>query len=411
MSRTVVVTGLGATTPLGGDVASTWDSLVAARSGIHLLEDPRFADLPVRIAATAKVDPANVLEPHEVRRMDRSQQLALIAAREAWADAGKPEVEQARLGVAVGSGVGGAISLMEQYDVLRDRGASRVSPMTVPMLMPNGPAAVIGLEIGAMAGVHTPVSACASGAEAIGYGAEMILTGRADVVICGGTEGCIHPLTIAAFAAMRALSTNHENAAGASRPFDRDRDGFVMAEGAAIIVLESEEFAKARGAKIYATYGGQGIAADAHHIAQPEPEGRGVILAMNRALTDADLSTKDIFHVNAHATSTPAGDVAEAKAIRKVLGSDADHAPVTAVKGVAGHLLGGAGSLAALASILAIKNRIVPPVGNLVNLAEGVDVDVVMNEPRELPSGDIAALSNSFGFGGHDIVLAFRNHS
>jgi 3-oxoacyl-[acyl-carrier-protein] synthase II len=400
MSLTVVVTGLGATTPLGGDVASTWDSLLAARSGIHLLEDPRFADLPVRIAATAKVDPESILEPHEVRRMDRSQQLALIAAREAWADAGAPEVEQARLGVAVGSGVGGAISLMEQYDVLRDRGASRVSPMTVPMLMPNGPAAVIGLEIGAMAGVHTPVSACASGAEAIGYGAEMIRTGRADVVICGGTEGCIHPLTIAAFAAMRALSTNHENAAGASRPFDRDRDGFVMAEGAAIIVLESEEFAKARGAKIYATYGGQGIAADAHHI-----------LAMNRALADADLSTKDIFHVNAHATSTPAGDVAEAKAIRKVLGSDTDHAPVTAVKGVAGHLLGGAGSLAALASILTIKNRIVPPVGNLVNLADGVDVDVVMSKPRELPSGDIAALSNSFGFGGHDIVLAFRNHS
>ena len=218
MSRTVVVTGLGATTPLGGDVASTWDSLVAARSGIHLLEDPRFADLPVRIAATAKVDPESILEPHEVRRMDRSQQLALIAAREPWADAGTPEVEQARLGVAVGSGVGGAISLMEQYDVLRNRGASRVSPMTVPMLMPNGPAAVIGLEIGAMAGVHTPVSACASGAEAIGYGAEMIRTGRADVVICGGTEGCIHPLTIAAFAAMRALSTLHENAAGASRP-------------------------------------------------------------------------------------------------------------------------------------------------------------------------------------------------
>ena len=411
MSRTVVVTGLGATTPLGGDVASTWDSLLAARSGIHLLEDPRFAELPVRIAATAKVDPESILEPHEVRRMDRSQQLALIAAREAWADAGAPEVEQARLGVAVGSGVGGAISLMEQYDVLRDRGASRVSPMTVPMLMPNGPAAVIGLELGAMAGVHTPVSACASGAEAIGYGAEMIRTGRADVVICGGTEGCIHPLTIAAFAATGCEDAQYQDYTGASRPFDRDRDGFVMAEGAAIIVLESEEFAKARGAKIYATYGGQGIAADAHHIAQPEPEGRGVILAMNRALADADLSTKDIFHVNAHATSTPAGDVAEAKAIRKVLGSEADHAPVTAVKGVAGHLLGGAGSLAALASILAIKNRIVPPVGNLVNLADGVDVDVVMSKPRELPSGDIAALSNSFGFGGHDIVLAFRNYS
>ena len=387
MTRTVVVTGLGATTPLGGDVATTWDSLLAARSGTHLLSDPKFAELPVRIAGTAKVDPESILEPHEVRRMDRSQQLALIAAREAWADAGAPQMDQGRLGVVVGSGVGGAISLMEQYDILRERGASRVSPMTVPMLMPNGPAAVIGLELGAMAGVHTPVSACASGAEAIGYGAEMIRSGRADVVVCGGTEGCIHPLTISAFAAMRALSTLHDNAAGASRPFDRDRDGFVRAEGAAIVVLESEEFAKARGAKIYATYAGQGIAAD------------------------ADLSTKDIFHVSAHATSTPAGDVAEAKAIRKVLGADADHAPVTAVKGVAGHLLGGAGSLAAIGVILAIKDRLVPPVGNLQNLADGVDVDVVMKAPRELPAGDIAALTNSFGFGGHDIVLAFRNYS
>lgn len=410
MSRTVVVTGLGATTPLGGDVASTWEALLAARSGIHLLDDPKFADLPVRIAATAKVDPEDVLEKHEVRRMDRSQQLALIAAREAWKDAGAPELDQERLGVAVATGVGGAISLMEQYDILRERGASRVSPMTVPMLMPNGPAAIVGLEFGAMAGVHTPVSACASGAEAIGYGAEMIRTGRADVVIAGGTEGCIHPLTLAAFAAMRALSTREDNPAAASRPFDRDRDGFVMAEGAAILVLESEEHAKARGAHIYATYGGQGLAADAHHIAQPEPEGRGVMLAMNRALADSGLSTKDIFHVNAHATSTPAGDVAEAKAIRKVLGADTDHAPVTAVKGVAGHLLGGAGSLAAIAAILAIQNRVVPPVGNLENLAEGVDVDVVMGKPRELPAGDIAALSNSFGFGGHDVVLAFRSN-
>ncbi len=409
MSRTVVVTGLGATTPLGGDVSSTWEGLLAGRSGITILEDPKFAELPVRIAAPVMVDPSEVLEPHEIRRMDRSQQLALIAAREAWADAAVDSVDPTRLGVAVATGVGGAISLMEQYDILKERGASRVSPMTVPMLMPNGPAAVVGLEIGAQAGVHTPVSACASGAEAIGYGAEMIRTGRADVVVCGGTEGCIHPLTIAAFAAMRALSTRHDNAAGASRPFDRDRDGFVMAEGAAIVVLESEEFAKARGAKIYATYGGQGLAADAHHIAQPEPEGRGVILAMNRALADADLSTKDIFHINAHATSTPAGDVAESKAIRKVLGADADHAPVTAVKGATGHLLGGAGSLAAIGSILALRDRKVPPVANTVNLDEGVDVDVVLGEARDLPAGDLAALSNSFGFGGHDVVLAFRS--
>ncbi|CAB4330653.1 MAG: beta-ketoacyl-ACP synthase II [Actinobacteria bacterium] len=410
MSRTVVVTGLGATTPLGGNVVSTWEALLAARSGVTLLTDPKFADLPVRIAAPVMVDPSQVLEPHEIRRMDRSQQLALIAAREAWADAGIGDMDKTRLGVAVATGVGGAISLMEQYDILKERGASRVSPMTVPMLMPNGPAAVVGLELGSQAGVHTPVSACASGAEAIGYGAEMIRTGRADVVVAGGTEGCIHPLTIAAFAAMRALSTRHDDPAAASRPFDRDRDGFVMAEGAAIIVMESEEFAKARGAHIYATYGGQGIAADAHHIAQPEPEGRGVILAINRALVDADLSPSDVFHVNAHATSTPAGDVAEAKAVRKVFGSDADHIAVTAVKGVTGHLLGGAGSLAAIASILALRDRKVPPVGNLVNLADGVDVDVVMGSIRELPAGDIAAMSNSFGFGGHDVVLAFRSN-
>jgi 3-oxoacyl-[acyl-carrier-protein] synthase II len=410
MSRTVVVTGMGATTPLGGDVASTWEALLASRSGITILEDPKFAESPVRIAAPVAVDPSAVLEAHEIRRMDRSQQLALIAAREAWADAAVGDVDPARIGVAVATGVGGAISLMEQYDILRERGASRVSPMTVPMLMPNGPAAVIGLEVGAMAGVHTPVSACASGAEAIGYAAEMIRTGRADVVVAGGTEGCIHPLTIAAFAAMRALSTRHDNAPAASRPFDKDRDGFVMAEGAAIVVLESEEHAKARGAKIYATYGGQGLAADAHHIAQPEPEGRGVILAMNRAFADSDLTPADIVHVNAHATSTPAGDVAESKAIRKVLGAHADHAAVTAVKGAAGHLLGGAGSLAAIVSILALQNRVVPPVVNTVNLDEGVDVDVVLGKPRELPAGDIAALSNSFGFGGHDVVLAFRSN-
>lgn len=409
MSRTVVVTGLGATTPLGGDVASTWNGLLSATSGVQLLTDALYAELPVRIAAPVKVDPSEVLEKHEIRRMDRSQQLALIAAREAWADAQVTDIDPERLGVAVATGVGGAISLMEQYDILKERGASRVSPMTVPMLMPNGPAAVVGLEIGAMAGVHTPVSACASGAEAIGYGAEMIRTGRADVVLCGGTEGCIHPLTLASFAAMRALSSRHDNPAAASRPFDADRDGFVMAEGAALVVLESEEHARARGAKIYAIYGGQGLAADAHHIAQPEPEGRGVKLAINRALADADLTPADIFHINAHATSTPAGDVAEAKAIRSVLGSDADHASVTAVKSVTGHLLGGAGSLAAIASILALKDRIAPPIANLETISEGVDVDVIVGEPRKLPSGDIAAISNSFGFGGHDVVLAFKS--
>lgn len=400
---------MGATTPLGGDVASTWEGLLAGRSGATILQDPKFADLPVRIAAPVAVEPSEVMEPHLIRKMDRSQQLALIAAKEAWADAGIDEMDKARLGVAVATGVGGAISLMEQYDILKERGASRVSPMTVPMLMPNGPAAWVGLELGAMAGVHTPVSACASGAEAIGYGAEMIRSGRADVVVAGGTEGCIHPLTIAAFAAMRALSTRHDDAAGASRPFDADRDGFVMAEGAALLVLESEEHARARGAKVYAYYAGQGLAADAHHIAQPEPDGRGVILAMNRCMDDAGLTASDVVHLSAHATSTPAGDVAEGKAIRKVLGSHADHVAITAVKGATGHLLGGAGSLAAIASILALRDRQVPPVANTRTVDPEVDLDVVIGSARALAGTGGVALSNSFGFGGHDVVLAFRS--
>ena len=409
MSRTVVVTGLGATTPLGGDVQSTWDGLLAGKSGAVLLTDEKFADLSARIAAPVVVDPSEILESHQIRKMDRSQQLALIAAREAWAHAGSPDVDQERLGVAVATGVGGATSLMDQYDILRTKGPSRVSPMTVPMLMPNGPAAVLGLEFGAMAGVHTPVSACASGAEAIGYGAEMIRTGRADIVVCGGTEGCIHPLTLASFASMRALSTRHDDPAAASRPFDVNRDGFVMAEGAAIVVLESAEHAAARGASVHAIYGGQGLAADAHHIAQPEPEGRGVILAINRALADSDLATSDIVHINAHATSTPAGDLAEARALRKVLGDNADQASVTAVKGATGHLLGGAGSLAAIATILALRDRIAPPIVNLTDVDPEVDIDVIIGQPRELPTGDIAGMSNSFGFGGHDVVLTFKS--
>jgi len=409
MSRTVVVTGLGATTPLGGDVQSTWEGLLAGKSGAVLLTDEKFADLSARIAAPVVVDPSEILESHQIRKMDRSQQLALIAAREAWAHAGSPEVDQERLGIAVATGVGGATSLMDQYDILRTKGPSRVSPMTVPMLMPNGPAAVLGLEFGAMAGVHTPVSACASGAEAIGYGAEMIRTGRADIVVCGGTEGCIHPLTLASFASMRALSTRHDDPAAASRPFDVNRDGFVMAEGAAIVVLESAEHAAARGATVHAIYGGQGLAADAHHIAQPEPEGRGVILAINRALADSDLATSDIVHINAHATSTPAGDLAEARALRKVLGDNADQASVTAVKGATGHLLGGAGSLAAIATILALRDRIAPPIVNLTDVDPEVDIDVIIGQPRELPAGDIAGMSNSFGFGGHDVVLTFKS--
>jgi len=277
------------------------------------------------------------------------------------------------------------------------------------MIMPNGPAAMVGLEVGARAGVHTPVSACAYGAEAISYGARMIQTGRADVVIAGGTEACIHPITMAGFAAMRALSTRNDDPSAASRPYDLGRDGFVMGEGAGIVVLESAEHAAARGATIYGVYGGSGLTSDGHHIAQPDPEGKGAARAIGLALEDAGLSASDIVHVNAHATSTPQGDIAEATAIRLALGADTDHAVVTGTKSMTGHLLGGAGAVESIFTILAVRDRLVPPTANLVDLDPAVDLDVAAGSPRALPSGDIAALNNSFGFGGHDVALVFRS--
>jgi 3-oxoacyl-[acyl-carrier-protein] synthase II len=279
----------------------------------------------------------------------------------------------------------------------------------VTMIMPNGPAAMVGLEVGARAGVHTPVSACASGAEAISYGARMIQTGRADVVIAGGTEACIHPITMAGFAAMRALSTRNDDPAAASRPYDLGRDGFVMGEGAGLVVLESAEHAAARGAKIYGIYGGSGLTSDGHHIAQPDPEGKGAARAIALALEDADLRTSDIVHVNAHATSTPQGDIAEATAIRLALGADTDRAVVTGTKSMTGHLLGGAGAVESIFTILALRDRLVPPTANLIDLDPAVALDVAAGAPRELPAGDIAALNNSFGFGGHDVALIFRS--
>ena len=305
--RRVVVTGLGATTPVGGDVPSTWEGLLAGRSGVRTLEDERYADLPVRFAGQAAVDPSEVMERPEARKLDRSQQLALIASREAWKDAGSPEIDPLRLGVAVATGIGGIVSLLDNYDILNTRGWTRVSPMSVPQLMPNGSAAWVGLDLGAQAGIHTPVSACASGAEAVGTGLEMIRSGRADVVMTGGTEACIHPITIAAFGAMRALSTRNDDPATASRPYDLNRDGFVMGEGAGMLVLEEYDHAVARGATIYAEVAGVGLSADGHHIAQPEPEGRGATRAIRSALEASGLAASDIIHVNAHATLHAAG--------------------------------------------------------------------------------------------------------
>lgn len=311
MSREVVVTGLGAVTPLGGDMTSTWSALVAGTSGARLLEDDWAAELPVRIAAPAAVDPAEVLDRVEARTLDRGQQLAVVAAGEAWTDAGAPDVEPERLAIVIGTGIGGVLTTLAAYDTLKERGARRVSPHTVPMLMPNGPAAAVGLRLGARAGVHAPVSACASGAEAVALALDLVRSGRADVVVCGGTEAAIHPLPIAAFASMRALSTRESEPAAASRPFDKGRDGFVLGEGAGVLVVESAEHAAARGRTAYAVLAGAGISADSHHVAAPEPTGAGAARAMQGALRDAGLAPEDVRHVNAHATSTPAGDVAE----------------------------------------------------------------------------------------------------
>jgi 3-oxoacyl-[acyl-carrier-protein] synthase II len=405
--RRVVVTGLGATTPLGGDVASTWAALLAGKSGVRLLTEDWRELLPVHFAARVATEPADQMERVEMRRLDRSEQFALIASREAWKDAGTPELDKERLGVVIASGIGGVITLLDQFDNLKEKGARGVSPHTVPMLMPNGPAANVGLELQAKAGVHTPVSACASGAEAIGYALEMIRNNRADVVVSGGVEAAIHQLPMAGFAAMKALSTRNDAPERASRPYDADRDGFVLGEGGGVLVLEEYEHAKARGAKIYCELVGQGLSSDGYHIAAPDPDGSGVQRAIKFALADANLSTKDIVHLNAHATSTPAGDVAEANALRLALGKDSDHVAVSATKSMTGHLLGGAGAIESVFIVKALQERLAPPTINIENLDPAVTIDVVRDTPRQLPAGQIAALNDSFGFGGHNVVLAF----
>ncbi|MBG0812686.1 beta-ketoacyl-ACP synthase II [Planomonospora sp. ID82291] len=402
----VVVTGLGATTPLGGDVASTWSALLAGRSGVRTITEDWADSVPVKFAAFAAVDPTEVLPRPEARRLDRAEQLALVAAREAWADAGIEKVDAERLGVVVGSGIGGITTILAAYDTFKEKGWQRLSPFTVPMLMPNGPAGWIGIEVGARAGVHATVSACATGAESIGYAIEMIRSGRADVVVAGGTEAAIHPLNIGSFAAMRAMSTRNDDPQGASRPWDRGRDGFVLGEGAGIVVLESEEHARARGAKVYAVAAGVGYSADAHHIAQPEPTGAGVMLAMRRVLEDSGLTGQDVKHVNAHATSTPAGDVVETVAINQVIGG---HPLVTGTKSMTGHLLGGAGGIESVFTVLALHERIAPGTINVDDLDDGIEVDLVLGAPRKLPDGQIAAINNSFGFGGHDVAVAFTS--
>jgi 3-oxoacyl-[acyl-carrier-protein] synthase II len=405
-SQDVVVTGLGATTPLGGDVASTWDAMLAGRSGVSALTQEWAAQLPVRIAAQLAVDPAEVIERVRMRRLDRSEAVALIAAQQAWADAGLADsgLDPERLAVSFGSGIGGAQTLLNQDDILEQSGPRRVSPHTVPMLMPNGPAAWVGLELGAQAGVHSMASACATGAEALSLGLDIIRAGRADVVVAGGTEAVVHPLPIAGFAAMRAMSTRNDAPEKASRPWDKGRDGFVLGEGSGAIVLERADHAAARGATIYARLAGAGITSDGFDIVQPDPECRGGIRAMTRAIQDAGLTGADVTHVNAHATSTPVGDMGEIKGIRAAVGG---HPVLTSTKSMSGHLLGAAGALESIATILAIRDGVVPPTINLDDPDERLDLDVVAHKAR--PMEIRAAMNNSFGFGGHNVALVFTH--
>jgi 3-oxoacyl-[acyl-carrier-protein] synthase II len=410
MPRKVVITGLGATTPIGGDVPTMWANSLKGVSGARTIEADWVAqyELPVTFAAQIATPASEVLSRVEAKRMDPSTQFAVVAAREAWRDSGIEEVDKDRLAVAFATGIGGVWTLLDAWDTLREKGPRRVLPMTVPMLMPNGPAAAVSLDLGARAGAHTPVSACASGTEALHQGLELIRSGKADVVMCGGAEAAIHPMPIAAFASMQALSRRNDEPELASRPYDTSRDGFVMGEGAGAIVIEAEEHALARGARIYAELGGTSVTADAYHITAPDPQGLGATRALKAALFDARAQAEDVVHVNAHATSTPVGDKPEYTALKAALGAHIDQVAVSATKSQTGHLLGASGAVEAVMTVLAIYERKAPVTINLDNQDPEIPLDVV-TAPRDLPSGDIVALSNSFGFGGHNAVIVLRS--
>ena len=407
----VVVTGYGASTPIGGDAASTWDALLAGKSGVRPTTGAWVErhDLPVKISAQLAVEPTDVLPRVQARRMDRAEQVAVIVAREAWAHAGlavekgeDPKVDPTRLAVVVGTGIGGVTTLLDQDDLLETEGLRKVSPLVVPMLMPNGPAALISLEIGAQGGVHSPASACATGAEAMAWAWRLLKSGEVDVVLAGGAEACIAPITVAGFVQARTLSQRNDAPSEASRPFDTGRDGFVLGEGAGVMVLERREFAEARGATIHGTLAGIGLTSDAYHITGPDPEGGGQGRAMLNALRTAGLEPADVGHVNCHATSTVVGDVGEANAIRKALG---DHPVLTAPKGAMGHLVGGAGAVEGIVALLSVRDGIIPPTLNLQDKDPKVELDVVAGEPLKMEL--TAAINNSFGFGGHNASLLF----
>ena len=407
----VVVTGIGATSPLGGTASESWSALLAGSSGVRSLDYDWVTqhEIPVTFAAEVAVKAEEVLERREVKRLDPSAQLALISAREAWADSGLEGITPERILVDYATGIGGLWTLLDAWDTLREKGPRRVLPMTIPMLMPNAAAAAVSMELEARAGARTVVSACASGTESIANAYEHLQLGLADVVVAGGTESVVHPLPLAAFAAMQALSKRNDDPAKASRPYDVDRDGFVLGEGAATLILETREHAEARGARIYAQLAGGAVTSDSYHITAPDPAGGGASRAVLQALEQAGASPDEVGHINAHATSTPVGDIAEYEALKVVFGDRLGDIPVSATKAATGHLLGGTGALEAVFTVLALHERTAPPTINLDNQDPEIPLDVVTS-PRALPAGPLLAISNSFGFGGHNSVVAFRSN-
>ncbi|MEB3254913.1 MAG: beta-ketoacyl-ACP synthase II [Synechococcaceae cyanobacterium] len=407
--RRVVVTGLGAVTPIGNDVSQYWEGLCSGRNGvaaITLFDASRHA---CRFAAEVKAfDPSQWLEPKEAKRWDRFCQFGVVAAKQAVADAGLviDERNTHRVGVSIGSGVGGLLMMESQAHVLADRGPDRVSPFCVPMMIPNMATGLAAIALGARGPSSAVATACAAGSNAIGDAFRTIQLGLADAMVCGGAESAITPLGVAGFASAKALSFRNDDPAAASRPFDLDRNGFVIGEGSGMLVLESLEHAQARGARILAEVVGYGTTCDAHHITAPSPGGVGGAEAMRLALADARLEPESVDYVNAHGTSTQANDSNETAAIKAALGDHAQRIPVSSTKSMTGHLLGGSGGIEAVASILAIGHNVVPPTINYHTPDPACDLDVVPNQAREHPVAVV--LSNSFGFGGHNVCLAFR---
>lgn len=407
----IVVTGLGETTALGGDVASTWDAMTRGVNGIQLLDDEPWAkDLPPVLGGRVRVEPGAGLEHKQRRRLSRSAQLAVTAAAEAWSDAGLDDtcVLPQRVAVVVSAALGDMTSIIDGWEALKQRGWKRVPPMTVPMAMGNGSAAAVALLVNARVGVHATVNACSSGTQALVTAADLIRRGDADIVVAGGAEAPLHPIVFASFGAMRALSQRVDDPASASRPYDAERDGMVLGEGAGILVLESEKHARERGARIYAELAGVGVSSDAYHIVQPEPNGAGTAMAIRASLDDAGVAPADVAHINANGTATIPGDAAEARAVQAVFGGAPQGPAVSATKSMTGHSLGAAGAVESITTILALHHGLVPPTRNFARLDEGLSVDVVHGGPLKLGGEQIIAVKNSAGFGGHNVALTFR---